>query len=50
MNKSIEYLKDMKQTLSELNTLKEIVMKDKTINDTEIVEYKKQISEKAFSL
>jgi len=50
MNKSIEYLKDMKQTLSELNTLKEIVMKDKTINDTEIVEYKKNFSDKTSSL
>ena len=50
MNTSIEYLKKIKNTLLELNTLKDIVMEDKSINDTEIIEYKKKFGDKLESL
>ena len=50
MNTSIEYLKKIKNTLLELNTLKDIIMEDKSINDTEIIEYKKKFSDKLESL
>ena len=45
-----EYLKKIKNTLLELNTLKDIIMEDKSINDTEIIEYKKKFSDKLESL
>lgn len=50
MNKSIEYLKNMKNSLSELSVLKDMIMEDKTINDREIIEYKKKFSDKLSSL